>query len=70
MLEKPATPRIDRIVLINNLDGKIYARCYSGSNFTDAVMPYGCLANLVADGAKILAGLYQVAAVEEQAKAS
>ena len=50
---------IDRIVLIADLDGKVYARCYTGANFIDAAIPYGCLANLVADGAKMLAHLYQ-----------
>ncbi len=51
--------RFDRIVLIADMDGKVYARCYTGATYTDAVIPYGCLANLVGDGAKMLRHLYQ-----------
>jgi hypothetical protein len=51
--------QFDRIVLIANLDGKVYARCYTGKTYVDAVVPYGCLAVLVSDGAKMLSHLYQ-----------
>ncbi len=54
-----AQARFDRIVLIADLDGKVSARCYTGATYTDAVIPYGCLANLVGDGAKMLRHLYQ-----------
>jgi hypothetical protein len=53
MSEKSTDPRIDKFTIIY-VDGKVYARCYSGKNFTDAVVSPGCLGNMVADGAKIL----------------
>ena len=54
----PGDLRIDSITIVS-LDGKVYARLYRGAKFIDAVIPYGCLANMVADGAKMLAQLYQ-----------
>ena len=51
--------KFDRIVIISNLDGKVYARCYSGAAHSDAVLSYGCLSNLVSDGAKMLGHLFQ-----------
>ena len=39
------------------LDGMVHARCYSGKAFTDAKITPGCLANIVSDGAKLLAQL-------------
>ncbi len=54
--------KFDRIVLIADIDGKVHARCYTGRDYVDAAIPYGCLAVLVADGAKMLSHLYQKAA--------
>ncbi len=58
---KPSTSqaKFDRIVLIADMDGKVHARCYTGATYIDAAIPYGCLANLVGDGAKMLRHLYQ-----------
>jgi len=36
------------------VDDEVFIRCYSGKNFVDAVVTVGCLANLVADGARVL----------------
>ena len=53
MSEQPTDPRIDRMTIVH-IDGAVYARCYSGRNFTDALLSPGCLANIVADGARVL----------------
>ena len=53
MSEQSPNPRITAMTIIH-VDGKVYARCYSGKNFTDAVISPGCLANIVADGARVL----------------
>lgn len=62
--------KIDRIVPIY-MDGKVYARCYSGREFTDAVLSPDCLALMVSDGAKLLLHIFKRTEPEEvAAKAS
>ena len=56
MSEAPTNPRITSMTIVY-VDGMVHARCYSGKNFTDARMSPGCLANMVSDGAKLLAQL-------------
>ncbi len=53
MPEQSTDPRITAMTIVH-IDGTVYARCYSGRNFTDARLSPGCLANIVADGAKVL----------------
>jgi len=54
-----APASFDRVVLIGDVNGKVYLRCYTGSDYVDAAIPYGCLAVLVSAGAKMLSHLYQ-----------
>lgn len=50
--------KIDRIRILY-LEGKVYARCYTGNVFTDAEMSSGCLANMVGDGGRVLEAIHQ-----------
>ncbi len=49
------------MLLLCDQDGKVEVRCYTGRDYVDAVISYGCLAVLVSNGAKMLGHLYQKA---------
>ena len=53
MSEQSKNPRFDNITIVR-MDGVVYARCYTGKEFMDAVLSPGCVANMVANGAKVL----------------
>ena len=69
MSEKSTNPKITSMTIVY-IDGVVYGRCYSGKNFTDAVLSPGCLANIVSDGAKLLAQLLSEQTSAELAKAA
>ena len=56
MSEQPTNPKITSMTIVY-IDGVVYGRCYNGKNFVDARLSPGCLANIVSDGAKLLAQL-------------
>ncbi len=58
MPEKSTDPRIDKTVIMS-VDDRVFMRCYSGRNYTDATISFECLALMVADGAKVLLALHQ-----------
>ena len=69
MSEAPTNPRITAMTIVY-IDGVVYARCYSGKNFTDARLSPGVLANIVSDGAKLLSQLLAEQTMTELTKAA
>ena len=69
MPEKSTDPKIDRMTIVF-IDGVVYGRCYNGKHFVDARISPGCLANIVKDGAQLLAQLLSEQTSAELAKAA
>ena len=69
MSENSTNPRITAMTIVYT-DGTVFARCYSGKNFTDAKITPGCLALMVSDGAKLLAQLLSEQTSAELTKAA